>query len=94
MAEQLARLMRGNCPAVGDDYPEKYLPVDILTRLKANETWTDNAGFQWGWNQLCAEKDSGNSVKIKVAGSYHGQGYHSVKYWLPEKGIYHIEHIG
>lgn len=59
---------------------EKYLPADVLTRLKADETWKDDEGFSWGWGQLCAETDSDGAVEIKVASIYHGQGYRSVKY--------------
>jgi hypothetical protein len=91
--EEFARDMRGNCPAAGRDYPEKYLPDDVLTRLKADETWQDDEKFEWGWHQVCAKTDSDGAIKIQVAGISHGQGYHSVKYWLPGSSTYRVEHV-
>ena len=86
-----ARLMYGRATDLCDStYPEKYLPQDLLLRLRehGDDTWMDEDDFVWGWKCITAEKDSRGKLRISVAGIYHGNGYCTTKYWVPDQNRY------
>lgn len=75
------------------DYPEKYLPAELLTRLNDEHEWRDGQWW-WGWNSLHATRTDTGAPKIAVANIPWGAGYHTVKYWLPEQGCFVDETFG
>lgn len=74
-------------------YPEKYLPEELLLRLKEENSWKDGQ-WRWGWERLQATRSASGAPKIKVASISWGQGYHTEKYWLPEEKRYIEENVG
>lgn len=97
--ETLARMMRGVVPEWDDTYIEKYVPPDILARVKKEIKWTDEDGFNWGWYSISAHKLEyqvgdllvGTPVVV-VATRYDGQGYHTQKVVDTNGNMYEIHH--
>ena len=92
MCEETARLMRHE--SLDQFYPEKYLPKNLFEKIKKAKAWEDEDGFWWGWDRLYGGIDTDGLVKISVADLYHGQGYHTVRSWIPDKLVFVDKHIG
>jgi hypothetical protein len=68
-------------------YPEQYLPADLLQRLNAKKNWREG-DWWWGWDRLRATRTAAGAPKIHVANIAWGQGYHTIKSWLPDTGCF------
>lgn len=75
-----------------DDWPEKYLSPDLLEKLHSKKSWREGDWF-WGWERLQANRTSSGEPKIQVANISWGLGYHTNKYWMPNRQEYVDENI-
>jgi hypothetical protein len=78
----IARQMRGHVPDLDDTYIEKWVPQDILEKIKQykDKQFIDDDGFTWSPHCICATKirKTGEIVVI-IADKACGQGWHELK---------------
>lgn len=75
-----------------EDYPEQYLPDSLIERLNRENEWRDG-DWWWGWNRVRATWTSDGAPKIQVANIAWGQGYATIRYWLPHEQRYIDENV-
>ncbi len=51
---EFAKTLHGDVPAWDNTYIDKYMPPELLVRMKDVETWQDADGFQWGFRYVRA----------------------------------------
>lgn len=77
---ELARAMRGKVPEWNDSYIETFVPKFILEALANNHKWTDEEGFDWGYDRICATKIKGTQSNVVIVASKSlGMGHYELK---------------
>lgn len=76
----IARQMHGKCtdPRIDDNYIDKYIPIDILKKMRTNFEWKDDDGYIWGISHVLADQDDKGTF-VKLASIAGGCGNYTSK---------------